>query len=92
MTGDDTEDHDILQKAQIGIGLETCSNEVVKSAANIILLNNSFNSIIPAILFGRNIYEFVRKYFQLIISSNIVMITILFINMLSDKFAPFTSA
>ncbi|EGR26923.1 hypothetical protein IMG5_204810 [Ichthyophthirius multifiliis] len=93
VTGDDTADFQIIQKAQVGIGLGLSGNEVVKQAADIILKNDNFSSIIPAILYSRNIYEFIRKYFQLILSQNYVIIFILFIHVFfSNEFHPFNSA
>ncbi|KAL4450361.1 hypothetical protein ABPG74_009067 [Tetrahymena malaccensis] len=82
VTGDDTDDIKIINKAQVGIGLGQSGNEVVKQAAQIILKNDSFTSIIPAILWGRNIYEFVRKYFQLIISQSQIIILLLLLNVI----------
>ncbi|EGR31408.1 hypothetical protein IMG5_110240 [Ichthyophthirius multifiliis] len=93
VTGDDTADCQIMQKAQVGIGLGLSGNEVVKQAAYIILKNDSFSSIIPSILYARNIYQFLRKYFQLILSQNYVIIFILFITIFfQGQFQPFNCA
>ena len=53
-TGDETGDVKTLKKAHIGFGLAKSGNEVIRQAANIILLDDSFLSIIPCLIYGKN--------------------------------------
>ncbi len=50
--------------------------EVAKEAADIILLNDNFTSIVKAVLWGRNIYDSIRKFIQFQLTVNIVAVFI----------------
>ena len=49
--------------------------EVAREAAAIILLDDNFNSIVKAVMWGRNIYDSVRKFLQFQLTVNIVAVT-----------------
>jgi P-type Ca2+ transporter type 2B len=50
--------------------------QVARDAADIILLDDNFSSIIKAVLWGRNIYDSIRKFLQFQLTVNIVAVTI----------------
>jgi Ca2+ transporting ATPase len=50
--------------------------EVAREAAAIILLDDNFNSIVKAVLWGRNIYDSIRKFIQFQVTVNIVAVGI----------------
>ena len=50
--------------------------EVAREAAAIILLDDNFNSIVKAVLWGRNIYDSIRKFIQFQLTINIVAVFI----------------
>ena len=50
--------------------------EVAREAASIILLDDNFNSIVRAVIWGRNIYDCIRKFIQFQLTVNLVAVSI----------------
>ncbi len=70
VTGDGANDAPSLKEADIGVAMGASGTDVAREAADIVLLNDSFASIVKAVESGRAIYENIRKFIVYVFAHN----------------------
>ena len=89
VTGDGTNDAPALNHAQVGLSMGT-GTSVAKEASDITLLDDSFNSIGTAVMWGRSLYKNIQRFIAFQLTINVVALSIVLLGAVMGTAIPLT--
>ncbi|MBO4251723.1 MAG: calcium-translocating P-type ATPase, PMCA-type [Clostridia bacterium] len=91
VTGDGINDAPAIRHADVGIAMGKSGSEITKEAADVVLLDDGFLSVVKAVAFGRNVYKNLQRFILFQLSVNIAALTFITFSAILGLNLPFNT-
>lgn len=91
VTGDGINDAPAILHADVGIAMGKSGSEISKEASDIILLDDSFSTVVKAVAFGRNVYKNLQRFILFQLSVNLSALLFIMVTVLLGLEPPFNT-
>ncbi len=91
VTGDGINDAPAIKQADVGIVMGKTGSDITKEAADVLLLDDSFSTLVKAVKFGRSVYKNLQRFIVFQISVNVSALLIVTVSAILGREAPFST-